>query len=52
LPPGVQDEVIKADYENGVLEIRIPKPEEQKPRRIEVGTSAAIEGKATRTKTD
>jgi HSP20 family protein len=51
LPPGVQDDAIKADYENGVLEIRVPKPQEQKPRRIEVGSSVAIEGKATRTKT-
>jgi HSP20 family protein len=48
LPPGVQEEAISADYRNGVLEIRIPKPEEQKPRRIKVGSTGAIEGTGTR----
>jgi HSP20 family protein len=46
LPPGVQEDSIKADYKDGVLEVRIPKPEEQKPKRIKVGTAGAIEGKA------
>jgi HSP20 family protein len=36
LPQGVDQEQINARYENGVLEIRVPKPEEQKPRRIEL----------------
>ena len=48
LPPGVKEEAITADCRNGVLEIRIPKPEEQKPRRIKVGSGEAIEGTATR----
>lgn len=48
LPPGVKEEAISADYRNGVLEIRIPKPEEQKPRRIKVGSGEAIEGTGTR----
>ena len=34
LPQGVDQEQIAAHYENGVLEIRVPKPEEQKPKRI------------------
>ena len=34
LPPGVDQDHISASYDNGVLEIRVPKPEEQKPRRI------------------
>lgn len=34
LPQGVDQEKIAAHYENGVLEIRVPKPEEQKPKRI------------------
>jgi len=50
LPPGVQEDSIKADYKDGVLEIRVPKPEEQKPKRIKVGSgAAAIEGTSTRT---
>jgi len=48
LPPGVKEEAITADYQNGVLEIRIPKPEEQKPKRIKVGSTGAIEGTGTR----
>jgi HSP20 family protein len=50
LPAGVSEDAIKAHYTNGVLEIRVPKPEEQKPKRIRIGGGAAgtIEGTATR----
>jgi HSP20 family protein len=34
LPQGVDQDKIAARYENGVLEIRVPKPEEQTPRKI------------------
>ena len=34
LPQGVDQDKIAARYENGVLEVRVAKPEEQKPRRI------------------
>ena len=36
LPQGVDQDHIAARYENGVLEIRVPKPEEQKPKKIEL----------------
>jgi HSP20 family protein len=36
LPQGVDQDNIAARYENGVLEVRVPKPEEQKPRKIEL----------------
>jgi HSP20 family protein len=36
LPQGVDQETISARYENGVLEVRVPKPEEQKPKKIEL----------------
>jgi HSP20 family protein len=47
LPTGVNEDQINADYRDGVLEVRVPKPEEQKPKRIQVGTSTrkTIEGK-------
>lgn len=48
LPQGVREDAIKADYRNGVLEVRVPKPEEQKPKRIQIGTTGAIEGESTR----
>jgi len=42
LPQGVDQDKIAARYENGVLEVRVPKPEEQKPRKIELSTT--VEG--------
>src|SRR3954454_11848534 len=47
LPEGVDPEAVTATFDKGVLEVRIPKPEQRKPRRvaIQVGDSpAAIEG--------
>ncbi len=38
LPTDVKTEAIEASYKNGVLEVRLPKSEESKPRRIEVKT--------------
>ena len=36
LPQGVDQDTISARYEDGVLEVRVPKPEEQKPKKIEL----------------
>src|SRR6266545_8430378 len=36
LPKGVDPEAVSASFDNGVLEVRIPKPEERKPRRISI----------------
>jgi HSP20 family protein len=47
LPKGVDADAVSASFDNGVLEIHIPKPEERKPRRISIAvgeTPAAIEG--------
>jgi HSP20 family protein len=45
LPQGVTEDAISADYKNGVLEVHVRKPEQTKPRRIQVGGgTAAIEG--------
>jgi HSP20 family protein len=48
LPAGVTEADIKASYSNGVLELRVSKPEQPKPHRIPVaaGETGAIEGKA------
>jgi HSP20 family protein len=48
LPTGVSEDSIQADYKDGVLEVRVPKPDEQKPKRIQIGSQEAIEGKSTR----
>ena len=47
LPKGIDADAVTASFENGVLEIRVPKPEERKPRRISIAVGdqpAAIEG--------
>jgi HSP20 family protein len=41
LPAGIDESKIAASYVNGVLEIRVPKPEEAKPRRIQLGAGHA-----------
>ena len=47
LPDGVNADAIEASFEHGVLEVRIPKPEERKPRRVQIAVGdgpKAIEG--------
>jgi HSP20 family protein len=46
LPKGVDAEAVGASFDRGVLEVRIPKPEERKPRRIEIAGAGqkTIEG--------
>jgi HSP20 family protein len=45
LPSGVDPGGIQASFDRGVLAVTIPKPEERKPRRIEIsGAQPAIEG--------
>jgi HSP20 family protein len=55
LPEGVDPDAIEASFTNGVLEVRIPKPEERKPRRVAIkagtgtngnGSHSALEGTA------
>jgi len=47
LPEGVDAEKVAATFDQGVLEVTIPKPEERKPRRVEIQVGerpAAVEG--------
>jgi len=49
LPEGVDSDSVHANFDKGVLEVSIPKPEQRKPRKlqIQVGDApAAIEGRA------
>ena len=52
LPRGVTEEQIRAEYKNGVLELHVAKPEQPKPRKIQIGASGSeqktIEGSAER----
>jgi HSP20 family protein len=48
LPEGVDPEKVRASFDRGVLEVRIPKPEQRKPRKVTIsadgGASKTIEG--------
>jgi HSP20 family protein len=45
VPAGVTEEAVTADYRDGVLELRVAKPEAPKPRRITLGGAhPTIEG--------
>ncbi len=37
LPRGIEPSGVRASFDKGVLEVRIPKPEERKPTRVEIG---------------
>ena len=45
LPQGVDEEKIAANYSDGVLELHVPKPVEQQPKKITIGagTQKAID---------
>ena len=45
LPDGVDPDSVQAHFDRGVLEIRIPKPEQKKPRTVQInlGTNADTE---------
>jgi HSP20 family protein len=49
VPQGASDADVSATYENGVLEVHVKKPEQPKPRKIQIGGSSeqkTIEGTA------
>jgi HSP20 family protein len=37
LPRGIDASTVRASFDKGVLEVRIPKPAERKPTRVEIG---------------
>jgi HSP20 family protein len=56
VPQGTTEEGVKAEYRDGVLELHVAKPEQPKPRKIQVGVGSSpkqhptIEGKASDSK--
>jgi len=47
LPEGVDPDSVHANFDKGVLEVSIPKPEQRKPRRVAIGVggkSPVVEG--------
>jgi len=51
LPEGIDPEKVQASFEHGVLEVRIPKPEQRKPRKVTIsaggGAPKTIEASET-----
>jgi HSP20 family protein len=43
LPDGVDPDKVEANFDNGVLEVRIPKPEETQPTRVRIGKGSVEE---------
>jgi HSP20 family protein len=50
VPQGTSEDDVKADYQNGVLEVHVRKPEQPKPKRIQIGSSEqkTIEGTSSK----
>jgi HSP20 family protein len=50
VPQGVGEGDVHADYKDGVLEVHVKKPEQPKPKRIQIGASekATIEGTSSK----
>ena len=46
LPEGVDADAVTASFDRGVLEIRIPKPEQRKPRKITINGNQPIDAGA------
>jgi HSP20 family protein len=49
LPEGVDPEAVQATFDRGVLEVRIPKPEQKKPRRVSISVGGANGGSSPKT---
>ena len=41
LPDGVDPDAVRAEFDRGVLEVWIPKPEARKPRRVQINASGS-----------
>ncbi len=41
LPEGVDPESVRASFDRGVLEVRIPNPEQRKPRKVSISVGSA-----------
>jgi len=46
LPTGIQADQIKASYRDGILEVRLPKPEEAKAKQVKVNVESKAQGQA------
>lgn len=47
LPRGVEADRVSASFDQGVLEVHIPKPAERKPHRVQISAERTVDGDAT-----
>lgn len=51
LPEGIDAGAVTASFDNGVLEVRVPKPEQAKPQRVQIAVGGSepqtIEGETS-----
>jgi HSP20 family protein len=50
VPQGVKESDVHADYKSGVLEVHVKKPEQPKPKRIQIGSSEQVTIEGTSSK--
>lgn len=43
LPDGIEASAVTAEFDRGVLEVRIPKPEERQPTKVQIGGGKNLE---------
>jgi HSP20 family protein len=51
LPDGIDADSVTADFSDGVLEVRIPRPEQRKPHRVAIG-AGSVNGSAAESTED
>src|SRR5947209_12380158 len=47
LPEGVDPDAVKASFDRGVLEVRVPKPEQRKPRKVTISADGGAQEQKT-----
>lgn len=55
LPEGIDAGAVTASFDNGVLEVRVPKPEQTKPQRVQIAVDSepqTIEGETSAAESD
>src|ERR1700760_3066268 len=52
LPDGVNPDAVQAHFDRGVLEIRVPKPEQKKPKTVQINLGTSTDAKTIESAAD
>jgi HSP20 family protein len=47
LPEGIDPDAVRANFDRGVLEVRVPKPEQRKPRKVTISAAGDSQDQKT-----